>query len=466
MKKSLVVVGAGPAPGHLVSALVDGGAADRFSITLVSPEAHPPYERALFPGVVAGRWRAADLVSRPAQWYRRNGISLRMGCAAERVDAVRGEVHLSDGTLCHYDELVLASGSTPLRMAATPSGGGESTEVTQGQVTLPSFDMSCLDDVAALAERAASARRAVVVGGGATGIEVAWALAQRGISVHLAEASQQLMGAVADRCAADVIASRLARAGIVLHRGWWATGTGVDRTCGTAVVDVREGGASGVHRRIPCDLVVWACGSVPETGVAADAGLSVSTDGIVVDSQMRTSDPRVYAIGDCTTTSQALACSPVAEVEQAETLAAVLLGRRAEYSCHDIDIRLATPGLDVAVIGEPGLLPLPQGHAATAYVRNPLRGIYRAVTVEHGFLRRAVLVGDATSAPLVRSVKRSVMPLACEPIDLVSASSTADGPHGVLDQECERSSAAVTVTKQSANTATLPLVSSLEEASA
>ncbi len=480
MKQSLVVVGSGSSPYHLVSALVGRGATDQLSVTVVSPEPVGPYERALFPSVVAGRRRAAELVSRPAEWYAEHGVSLRLGLRMTELDRARREVRLSDGTVLHYDRLVLDVGSKPL---SVPSWVGPGSA---GACRPPVFTLSDLAGLASLSARAATARSAVVVGGGPSGVEIAWALAARGLAVDLVEAASRLMPSLLDAEAAQVMAARLSEAGIVVHPDSVATGASRvgdgdgdgDEVGGVAIVR-RTASPDGVdaparerQEWVAGDMVVLACGTVADAAAAAAAGLEVTSAGIVVDGSLRTSDPCIYAVGDCTDRSRQAGCSPEVDLQQAEALAAVLTGKQAPYSEPGLDVQLATPGLDVVVMGEQGAFVAPPAPAATAtpaatpaataYMRNPLRGIYRAVTVEDGVLRRAVLVGDATAAPQLRAVRRSVMPLACQPVDLIGA---AIGPNGVAAPECDRSSAADTVTKQTANTAALRLVPSLEEAS-
>ncbi|MEU1280143.1 FAD-dependent oxidoreductase [Streptomyces sp. NPDC005805] len=297
MTSEIVVIGAGPAGARLARRLGDAA-----RVTVVGEESHAPYNRVLLAEVLAGRY-GPEVIALP-------GVPVRRGVRALAVDRDRRLVHCSDGAALRYDRLVLATGSNPV----LPPLRGPGRVLPDGV-----HPFRTLDDCAALAAATAvPGTRAVVVGGGLLGVSAARALAARGAKVVLAQQGEHLMERQLDPVASALLRVHLEGLGVEVHtecrvRGLRTGGDGAVR----AVV-LADGFA------LDAEVVVLACGVRPRVGLAVDAGLDVRR-GIVVDDELRTSDPRIHAIGDCAEHDGVVHGLAGPALDQADALAGVLL---------------------------------------------------------------------------------------------------------------------------------------------
>lgn len=251
------------------------------NIVLISEESHEPYDRPpLSKEFLKGSVHRDGVCLLPSHTAREKKISLRLGCRAEKIQLHGREVVLSDGSTLRYDYLVLATG-TQNRHLPVPGAG------LPGVLSLRS-----LDEAEELRRALSTAGDVVIVGGGFIGLEVAAAAQTRGARVTVVEFLPRVMS----RALSPEMSAHFTEA----HRSHGAdirTGVGV-----TEVLAGPGGAASAVElsdgTQIPADLVVVGIGVVPSTDLAAEAGLDTS-DGVLVDEQLRASDPHVYAIGDC-----------------------------------------------------------------------------------------------------------------------------------------------------------------------
>jgi 3-phenylpropionate/trans-cinnamate dioxygenase ferredoxin reductase subunit len=269
----IVIVGGGLAAARTAEQLRRSEYAG--PITIVSDEDHLPYDRPPLSKEVL-RSETDDVTLKPAEFYEENDITVVLGKAARSVDTAAQTVTLSDGSSIAYDDLVIATGLVPKRIPSFPD--------LEGIHVLRSFDESL-----ALRQHAASARRAVVVGAGFIGCEVAASLCGMGVDVVLVEPQPSPLASVLG----EQIGSLVAR----LHRA-----EGVDVRCGVGVAEVR--GAEKVQMvvladgtELDADLVVVGIGSHPATGWLEGTGIEVD-NGVVCDAAGRASAPHVWAIGD------------------------------------------------------------------------------------------------------------------------------------------------------------------------
>ena len=244
-------------------------------ITIVSDEVHLPYDRPPLSKEVL-RKEVDDTALKPREWYDDNDITLRLGSAATGLDTAAQTVTLDDGTTLRYDELVIATGLVPRRIPAIPD--------LEGIRVLRSFDESL-----ALREHASAAQRAVVIGAGFIGCEVAASLRSLGVDVVLVEPQPTPLAAVLGEQIGELVAR--------LHRA-----EGVDVRLGVGVAEVR--GDSHVEAvvlsdgtELPADIVVVGIGSRPATEWLEGSGVQVD-NGVICDEAGRTSAPNVWALGD------------------------------------------------------------------------------------------------------------------------------------------------------------------------
>jgi NADPH-dependent 2,4-dienoyl-CoA reductase/sulfur reductase-like enzyme len=244
-------------------------------ITIVSDEDHLPYDRPPLSKEVL-RAETDDVTLQPAEFYEENDITVRLGNRARSIDTAAQTVTLADGSELGYDEVIIATGLVPKRIPSFPD--------LNGIHVLRSYDESV-----ALRQEAGSARRAVVVGAGFIGCEVAASLRKLGVEVALVEPQPAPLASVLGEQIGELVAR--------VHRA-----EGVDVRCGVGVSEVR--GSDRVERvvlsdgaELEADLVVVGIGSQPATGWLEGSGIEVD-NGVVCDNHGRASAPHVWAIGD------------------------------------------------------------------------------------------------------------------------------------------------------------------------
>lgn len=244
-------------------------------VTIVSDEDHLPYDRPPLSKEVL-RAETDDVTLKPAEFYEENNITVRLGNGARSLDTAAQTVTLADGSELGYDELIIATGLVPKRIPSFPD--------LAGIHVLRNYDESV-----ALRQEAGSARRAVVVGAGFIGCEVAASLRKLGVEVALVEPQPTPLAAVLGEQIGELVAR--------VHRS-----EGVDVRCGVGVAEVRgsdrvEKVVLGDGTELDADLVVVGIGSHPATEWLEGSGIKLD-NGVVCDDHGRASAPHVWAIGD------------------------------------------------------------------------------------------------------------------------------------------------------------------------
>ncbi|MGW1608733.1 NAD(P)/FAD-dependent oxidoreductase [Streptomyces sp. NPDC002285] len=364
----VVVIGAGLAGVRLARRLGELGT----PVTLVGDEEHRPYNRVLLAEVLAGRY-SPDVIALPAPAELTRG-------RVTGIDREVRAVHLADGSEIAYDTLVLATGSNPvlppLRGLFTPDH------------VLPEgvHAFRTMDDCLGLSKAVRPGVRAVVIGGGLLGVSAARALALRGAQVVLAQQSERLMERQLDPVASKLVRRHLVDLGVEVHTDLRVRDV---RCVGGAVRSVEM--ADGYT--LDADLVVLACGVHPRAGLAQLAGLDVRK-GIVVDDELRTSDPRIRAVGDCAQHDGTVYGLAAPALEQADVLAELLAGDgTARYTGTRALTRLTLAGegfFDLAAFGETEARPGDD----VVQLTDATRGTYRKVVVRDDRLVGGVLVGE------------------------------------------------------------------------
>jgi assimilatory nitrate reductase electron transfer subunit len=367
----VVVIGAGMAGSRLVAEL--HGRAPDLDVTVLGAEPHRAYNRILLSNVIAGKARESDLtLVEPAG----RGARLRLGVAAVAIDRTARTVTTSDGDQLDYDRLVLATGS---RALLPPIKG-----LSRDDGSLPDRVASfrTLDDCRRILTLARDARHALVLGGGLLGLEAARGLAARGLDVTVLHAVGHLMERQLDPAAGAVLANTLATLGVR-----------VELDAATVAVEPGPDGVDAVlhdGRRLTADLFVVACGVRAETGLAERAGLAVER-GILVGDRLCTTDPRIFAIGDCAQHAGAVGGLVAPAWAQARVVADVISGRRplARYRASPPVTRLKATGIDLAALGDSAAV---DGEHLT--FADPVRGTYAKLVVRGNRLAGAIMLGD------------------------------------------------------------------------
>jgi nitrite reductase (NADH) large subunit len=367
----LVVVGNGMAGCRLIEEVLKRDP-HRYQITVFGAEPRVNYDRIQLSPVLAGQKRFEDIVLNDLAWYAGHSITLHAGRRVTRIDRQARVVEAEGGLAVAYDTLILATGSDPIRL---PLPGAD----LAGVVTFRD-----LDDVEAMIRAADNGGRAVVIGGGLLGLEAAYGLAQRGMQATVVHLMDVLMERQLDAAAGFLLEQALAERGVEVVLGAQSEAI-VGEAGRVAGLRLNDG------RTLPCELLVMAVGIRPSAALARDAGLGVAR-GVVVDDQLRTSDPAIFAIGECLE-HRGEVYGLVAPIwEMCRVLGGVLTGGDAVYQGSALSTRLKVSGVDVFSAGRFG-----GGTGCEDIVfRDAARGVYKRVVIEDGRLAGAVLFGDAT----------------------------------------------------------------------
>ncbi len=367
MKRKLVVIGAGMASGRMLEHLFNA-APDQWEVTLFNAEPRGNYNRLMLSPVLSGEKTYAQIVTHDEGWYAARGVTCRFGESVTQVDRSARIVRSAGGDT-PYDALVMATGSAPFII---PVVGKE----LPGVVTYRD-----LEDTEAMIAAGLAGKSAVVIGGGLLGLEAAAGMAARGASVTVIHLMGHLMERQLDPAAGALLQQDLERRGITVH-------------CkGATKAILGDGKAEAVLLEdgtvYPADLVCMAVGIRPETRLANDAGLEVAR-GIVVNDAMRTSDPHIFALGECVEHRDQLFGLVAPLYLQAEVLAQTLLNKPATFRPVQTATRLKVTGCELFGAGDfaPG-----EGREDIV-LRDPQGGIYKRLVLQGDRIIGIVMYGD------------------------------------------------------------------------
>lgn len=372
MSEPLVIVGNGMAAARLVDELAKTSLG-RYAVAVIGEEPRLAYNRVLLSSVLAGETGSHEIELRPADWWRHRGVTVRYGYRVTEIDTGRRELKIEGEESMEYSKLVLATGSTPLRL------------------NVPGADLAGVHtfrdtrDVDLLLTLAAAKKRVVVVGGGLLGLEAAYGLAKAGAPVTLLHLMDRLMERQLDGPAADLLKTLVERKGIRILLN--ASTARIHGEGHVEAVELADGS------RIEADAVIFAAGIKPNIALARDAGIAVNR-GIVVNDEMQTASRDIYALGECA--EHRGTCYGLVEpaYEQARVLARHLAGRPAAYQGSVVSTNLKVSGVSVFSAGD-----FMGGEGSESLVLTDVRrGTYKKLVIADGRLTGAVLIGDTIDA--------------------------------------------------------------------
>ncbi|MGW6449934.1 FAD-dependent oxidoreductase [Lentzea sp. NPDC055074] len=404
--RQVVVVGHGMAGSRVASEVrLRDPMGERVALTVVGAEPHPAYNRVLLSTVLSGALKPDEVTLQDSSWASDNAVSLLTGVSVVRVDRSARRVELSDGRLLPYDALVLATGSTawipPTQGLVGPDGS-----LASGVVPFRT-----VDDCASILSLARPGAPVAVLGGGLLGLEAARNLAGRGSSVTVVHPVGHLMERQLDPVAGAMLATTLGSLGIEFRLGRSATsyvpGDGLVLDDGTVV---------------PAEVVVVSAGVRPEVSLAVRAGISVDR-GVVVDDALRTSDPRVYALGDCAQHRGAVSGLVQPAWEQAAVVADLVCGTdpASRYAGTPVVTRLKARGVELTALGDvhddsPDLELL--------RFEDARRGRYAKLVLRSDRVVGAIMLGAPDAAALVTQLYDSGSPAPEDRLSLLLGRST------------------------------------------
>ena len=343
----------------------------RFNVTVFGDETHVNYNRILLSSVLAGERSADEITLNPLDWYQANDITLRLGVRITDIDPVKCVVKGEDGSVERYDKLLLATGS---RAFLPPISDLDKENV---------FTFRNLDDTRAILEAATGGAQAVVIGGGLLGLEAARGLQMQGCKVTVVHVIDTLMNNQLDMTGGAYLQQRMEQLGIRV-----LTSRVTQRLLGNGRV---EGIEFANGELLEADLVVIAAGIRPNAELGRKAGVTVNR-GIVVNDYMETSDPRVFAVGECVEHRGQVYGLVAPLLEQGKVLAATITGNRGPtFEGWTPAAKLKVMGVEVFSAGE--VVETEDSHAVR--YEDPALGVYKKLLIRNNRLAGVVLVGDA-----------------------------------------------------------------------
>lgn len=398
-KPVLVMVGHGMVGHHFLQQMVERELHLQYQIIVFAEEKSPAYDRVHLSELFSGR-SAKSLSMVEDGFFESTGIELRLGHGVDHVDTRHRFVVDRQGHQTAYDLLVLATGSYPF---VPPIPGNDAPGCLVYRT---------LDDLAAIKACADKGKVGVVVGGGLLGLEAANALKHLGLQTHVVEFAPRLMGVQLDEEGADMLRRKIEALGVQVHTGKETRGiVAGEGAC------YRMEFADGSY--LETDLVLFSAGIRPNDRLAKESGLDVGPrGGIVISDQCQTSDPAIYAIGECALWNGQIFGLVAPGYQMARTLADTLSGSKVAFKGADMSTKLKLLGVEVASVGDAhGRTPDSQSYR---WVNGP-EEVYKKIVVsgDRKRLLGAVLVGDSSEYSMLLQMMLNNMPLPANPEGMI-----------------------------------------------
>ncbi len=370
----IIVIGHGMVGHKFLESLAASGA-PHLEVTVLCEEPRAAYDRVHLSEFFSGK-TADDLSLVAPGFFERDNLLLMLNARAVAVDRKAKKVTVASGEVLDYDKLVFATGSYPF------------VPPVPGNARKDCFVYRTIEDLEAMLECGKRSKTGVVIGGGLLGLECAKALRDMNLETHVVEFAPRLMAVQVDDGGARVLRTRIEDLGVTVHT----------QKNTLEIID----GEDGTHRmrfadgsHLDTDMIVFSAGIRPRDELARQCGLAVGPrGGISIDNNCTTSDPDVYAIGECAMWNGMVYGLVAPGYDMARVAARNLLGEASEFTGADMSTKLKLMGVDVASIGDP--------HAATAGSRSyqftdERKQVYKKIVVSDcgKFLHGAVLIGDA-----------------------------------------------------------------------
>ncbi|HRJ53922.1 MAG TPA: nitrite reductase large subunit NirB [Candidatus Thiothrix moscowensis] len=370
LKENLVLIGNGMAGVRTLEELLKL-APDHYNITVFGEEPYGNYNRIMLSPVLASEKTIEQIMLNDDAWYAANGITLHKGKKVEEINRARREVIATDGTVAHYDRLIIATGSVPFML---PLPGADKEGV---------IGFRDIKDVDTMLEVARKHQHAVVIGGGLLGLEAANGLMKQGMDVTVVHLLDTLMERQLDKPAAQMLQKSLEARGMTfLMEHSTAEIIGNQRVIGVRFKNGTE---------IPADLVVMAVGIKPNIELGKAAGLHCER-GIVVNDTLQTiTDPKIYAIGECVQ-HRGIAYGLVAPLFEQAKVAANHLAQHgiARYEGTVTSTKLKVTGIELFSAGDF----IGNDKTEEIVFKDAASGTYKKIVLQDNQIKGAVLYGD------------------------------------------------------------------------
>ena len=422
-KPKIVVVGNGMVGYKFCEKLIAKAGTEAFDLVVFGEEVRPAYDRVHLSSYFDGK-TVDDLTLAPTSWYADNNINLILSDPIVDIDleakTVTSHHHITEG----YDYLILATGSA----AFVPQ--------IEGIEKRGVFVYRTIEDLDLMKTYAKKARKGAVIGGGLLGLEAAKALIDLGVEeTHVIEFAPRLMPRQIDMGGSQVLQSKLEDLGLKVHLQ-----KNTEKILGNGKITALR---FADETKLDVDMLVISAGIKPRDELARVAGLGVGVrGGIVVDEKLQTTDPSVFAIGECALAHNMIYGLVAPGYEMADVVATNLLGGDKTFKPYDMSTKLKLIGIDVASFGDPFAgnpykAGVDERGCRSIVFRDEAKGIYKRVNIsaDGKHLVGGILVGDAAQFGMLQQTvtNKIVLPQNAEDLILGSRGGGTEGGSGVMD---------------------------------
>ena len=415
-QETVVVVGGGMVGHRMCARLRELDKAKRFRIVLIGEEPRAPYDRVQLTHYYDTR-NADDLKLAEEGFYAAQDIELRINLRVTSIERARKTVTLADGSTLAYDKLVLATGSTAFipRLPGIEKAGV--------------FAYRTIDDLAAIEQYGKGVKSAAVLGGGLLGLEAARAMQALGLETHVVEIAPRLMPRQLDEPGGKLLLRSIEAMGVAAHLGRATKAVLGEAACSGLSFDDDS--------TLDVDMVVVSAGIRPRDDLARSGEIAVGErGGIVVDDSLLTSDPNIFAIGECALHRGVIYGLVAPGYDMAEVVAKKLTGATGAFAGADQSAKLKLMGVDVAMFGDPFTT---HGPTKEVVLHDLVKGIYKRLVVSDDAKRLlgGILVGDAAEYGVLSALARGQSELPVSPDELILGKRGGGGVQLELDDSAQ-----------------------------
>ncbi|WP_305076073.1 nitrite reductase large subunit NirB [Microcoleus sp. FACHB-831] len=399
-KKNLVVIGNGMVGHKFLELMIAKGATQQWNLVTFCEETRVAYDRVNLSGYFSGK-TAADLSLVEPGLYQENGIEIHIGDKAVAINREEKTVTSANGVEVTYDKIVLATGSYPF----VPPITGKDAQGT--------FVYRTIDDLEAMSAYAKTCKVGVVIGGGLLGLECANALKNMGLTTHVIEFAPRLMPVQIDDAGGAILRNKIEELGVSVHTN--KSTTEILNENGKVVKMLFADGSF-----LETDMIVFSAGIRPRDEIARNSGIEVGDrGGIIINDYCQTSDPNIYAIGECALYQNRIYGLVAPGYTMAGVVADILSNSaKSSFTGADMSTKLKLLGVDVASFGDnfaktPG--------AKEIAIADSVQGVYKKLVLNQDgtLLLGGILVGDASAYGTLLQFMQNAIALPPHPEDLL-----------------------------------------------
>ncbi|MEC4985975.1 MAG: nitrite reductase large subunit NirB [Oscillatoria sp. PMC 1068.18] len=399
-KKNLVVIGNGMVGHKFLELMVKKGATNNWNLVTFCEESRVAYDRVNLSSYFSGK-TAADLTLVEPGFYQENNLKIYLGDRAVKIDREKQIIYSENNLEIPYERLVLATGSYPF---VPPIKGNDAPGT---------FVYRTIEDLEKIAAYAKKSKVGVVVGGGLLGLECANALKSLGLETHVVEFAPRLMPVQIDDAGGEILRSKIEDLGVKVHTSK-ATTEIVSENGKIVKMQFADGG------ELATEMIVFSAGIRPRDELARNCQLEIGDrGGIIINDDCQTSDPNIYAIGECALYQQRIYGLVAPGYQMAEVASDIFTNQgETKFTGADMSTKLKLLGVDVASFGDnfartPG--------AKELAIADKIEGTYKKIVVseDNKYLLGGILVGDASAYGTLLQLTQNQIPLPPHPQDLL-----------------------------------------------